>query len=169
MGLKILIWVFYLAYHALLAYLIYRSGSMILGNTFKKPWRGYSLEAIRYVAQHFSVGKHGKELKIEMESPAPELPPRSKIMDFLMPVAGAYFDNAHLIKINTRLIRNDRDLVNTLLHEICHHNQAVQGRLRYGQKGWYWFQPCEREARSFSSAWLGVALRMYRNKKNKLM
>lgn len=161
---KLILWGAYFAYCAFALFMLVKAVLIVYGNTFGKPWRGYHFKGIRCIARKFAVGNFHHKLTIEMDSPEDELPPRWKITKFLAPVAGAYFPGANKIMINTRIVRNEDDLVRTLLHEICHHNQEMQGRLKYGQKGMYFFQPCEREARAFAASWHKVAKRMYRRR-----
>ena len=84
----------------------------------------------------------------------------------IMPVLGNYDSETKTITIDVRVVRSKRMLMKTLLHEVCHHNQNVQGRLGYVQEKCnvfsYWFKPEEIEARGFARAWKRIALQVYK-------
>jgi len=133
------------------AYFLWRLLYYVLSMRHLDPWRGYSWDAIKFVAKRLANEPEGLTIAlgpIEQES-------------FLFPIGGKYEPTTQTIYIETRLVRTPRRLIKVLLHEICHHNQCVDGRAGFGHRGWYWTQPIEMEARAFARAWGGVALRMY--------
>ena len=116
-------------------------------------WCGYRLTAMGAVTKRFIDGPpHRLTVKIRPIRP----------QSIWLPIAGEFGPSDDTITIDPRIVRNDRDLIQTLLHEICHFNQSNQGRLRLGLAGCYLFQPVEREARAFAKAWFKVAYRIYK-------
>ena len=129
-----------------------------------KPWDKFDEEGIRQIKQKFALDPDGLKIVFYPEYRFPEL------KSFWQPVRGAYLFDKELtgkmmIFIDTRFVRSERALVETLLHEICHHNQHIQGRMIFGRRGRYSQQPIEREAENFALAWKGPALRIYRGLK----
>jgi hypothetical protein len=86
----------------------------------------------------------------------------------IMPALGMYEPETRTIVIDIRVVRGRWSLMKTLLHEICHHNQNVQGRLKMtkdnGNLLTYWFHAEEIEARGFARAWRAKAMTCYRLK-----
>ena len=86
----------------------------------------------------------------------------------IMPALGFYDPSTCTITIDTRIVRSKWVLMRTLLHEICHHNQNIQGRLALTTEKCniftYWFKAEEIEARGFARAWRFIALKIYKRK-----
>lgn len=135
----------------------------------RKTWEGYNINKLQYLAEIFALEPHTLSLAINEAGLMHENTFRM-IYDGIGS-AGVYIGEDRILFIDTRCVRNEKDLIETFLHEICHHNQFVQGRLVYGKKGRYRRRPIEREADSFSKAWFKTALALAKgweiNNKNK--
>ena len=142
-------------------FMIYFWYQLLMGfrGFFMKPWKGWDMAGVLAVVSQFAHAP--KNLKINFDSPKPN----RKIFFFF--VAGWYIAQSQDIFINTEHVRDEKQLVNTLLHEICHHNQFVGGRLAIGQFGRYYFRPIEREARAFADIWYPTAMAIYQDNKKK--
>jgi len=124
----------------------------------KRPWTGYDMAAIAYVVGWFA--NSSQDLKIEF---------RSLNSGFGLNFSEAQYDGTEkIITIDPYVVDSPGRLVAALLHEICHHNQADQGRIVIGMAGRYQRRPIECEARAFSRAWKRTALRIYRSRTNPL-
>ena len=128
--------------------------TVLLRQFVLKPWADASNAGVKAVVRVFAV--QPAKLKIELS------PTKLDCGSWYGPALGEYNDQTDIIRIDMRLTRSPDRLVDVLLHEICHHNQAMGRRLRLGCDGFYYLQPIEREARAFAAAWSKVALRIYR-------
>jgi hypothetical protein len=83
---------------------------------------------------------------------------------------GLYIPYKKNLYLDTRLLRCHKSVVHTLLHEICHWNQYVQGRLMGpAEDNFFSKSPVEKEADSFSSVWLKTAMKVYKGEYNERM
>ena len=132
-------------------------------NRARKPWTKYNLSKLHDIIKFFALlpdkiilhvgDKEGAENNTSLTDPA----------------AGWYLpdsenDRSGIIFIDTRFVRSEKEIVSTLLHEICHHNQTMQGRMRFGKIGLYNKRPIEVEAFAYSKAWKKIGLYIYRRK-----
>jgi hypothetical protein len=148
----ILFWTLAVLQFGVCLHLLYTVVMTELRLRFDWRWAGYDEQKARMLIRRFAHDPDDLDLEIGI------VPDQSA----WRPTMGQFRPDCDKIEIDTRIVRNTKDLVSTLLHEICHHNQFVQGRLRSGSHGLYELRPCEREARAFAKAWFRVAMNFYR-------
>jgi hypothetical protein len=124
-----------------------------------KPWQGYDTQGFNRILKHFAL--LDEQLTIKLND--------STITEFntedgrSYQAAGLFIPFGRNLYLDTRLLRSHKSVVKTLIHEICHWNQYVQGRLMGpSEKSLFNKDPVEKEADSFANAWIKTAMKVYR-------